>query len=280
MPDGETLARAYAREYYGSSAKKFIGPIARLVGRLQEGRSRLVERYAPPLSGCKLLLDVGCGNGDFLRQAARRGYAPEGTELSPESARRASPDGSLKVHIGEVASLAFQGGTYRAVTLWHVLEHLREPLAALRTARAALQPDGKLFLSLPNVGSVQAKRYGKHWFHRDPPRHLWHFGVGTLAALLQEAGFRPLRWWHFSLEQNPYGFLQSTLNASGHQQDHLYEILKGAGGAARMLDRDVLQGVLLAPLCLALSAYEAAIRRGGTVTVVAAPVAEREPRST
>lgn len=268
-PTGEELAIAYAPQYYGVGREKFVGPMAAMVRRFQMGRVRFVARFAPPSREAKRLLDIGCGNGNFLRNARRGGFSVEGTEYSETSARRASPAGDLRIHVGDSATLPLAPGHYRAVTLWHVLEHLPEPLATLQNAHRALATDGCLFVSLPNAESWQARFAGPVWFHRDPPRHLWHFGTKSLRRILSRAGFRVVYERHFSFEQNPYGWLQSMLNRLGFPADRFYEVLKRqqAVTPSVLLEGFVAAGLL--PVAVALSILEASAQCGGTIAVVA-----------
>ena len=201
------LARAYDAEYYGPSRAKFVAPIARAVGSFQRGRARLVARRLP--RGARVL-DVGCGNGGFLLEMARRGYAVAGTERTTACAARVPGDAGITVHVGDLLELELAPHSFDAVTLWHVFEHLDRPLATLERIRGLLAPRGFLFLSLPNVESAQARRYGVHWFHHDPPRHLFGFGPRSLEKLLAAAGFALERASTFSLEQNPFGEVQSA----------------------------------------------------------------------
>lgn len=269
MPTAEELARAYAPSYYGATRRKFVGPVARTIGWFQEGRARTVLGLLGR-SGAGAVLDVGCGNGDFLRSLARRGVRVVGTELSAESARRASPEGDLDVRVGELHRIAdLPGAGFAAVTLWHVLEHVPEPLETLCAARRLLAPGGWLVVSLPNAESWQARVFGRHWFHADPPRHLWHFSPRTLRRLCRRAGFTAVREDHFSMEQNPYGWLQSALNACGFEADRLYDTLKRTRPAGVATLADVALGALLAAPALAASVLESAAGAGGTFTLVA-----------
>ncbi|MCW5888990.1 MAG: class I SAM-dependent methyltransferase [bacterium] len=269
-PDDAVLARAYAADYYGASARKFVGPIARGVAWFQEGRARQATRLLPP--GGRVL-DVGCGNGGFLAALARRGFRVEGTERTADGAARV-PEG-IPVHVGDLVDLALPAATYDLVTLWHVFEHLRRPDAALARIRTLLRPGGTLLMAVPNAGSWQARLFRRHWFHHDPPRHLWAFDPPSLLALLCRAGFtgRVLGTW--SLEQNPFGVAQSTLNAAGFPRDRAYDVLKGVATASRgtrALDAVLLAA--LAPVGVALSVAESMVGRGGTVVVSARPEGE------
>jgi hypothetical protein len=129
---------------------------------------------------------------------------------------------------------------------------------------------------VPNCDSLQARLFGRHWFHLDLPRHRFHFGPRSLEALLTRHSFRIVRRDHFCLEQNPFGWLQSAYNALGFPADLLYDLLKAPSaktGTARAHPWAcaavlALLPVLL-PLALLLTLCDAALRQGGTVEVYA-----------
>lgn len=270
-PPPGVLAKYYATEYYGASPKKFIGPIARLVAWFQEGRARMVARAIP--AGGRVL-DIGCGNGGFLGQMRARGFAVEGTEWTRESAARVA--GGITVHVGDLLELDLPRGSYDAITLWHVFEHLAQPEETLRRIHGLLRPGGVLFLSMPNHESWQAALCGAGWFHLDPPRHLHGFGVRSLGALLRRCEFRVGSRHTWSMEQNPYGVIQGVLNNFFTPRDRAYGVLKGTSRAPvrqRLLDL-FLVGVLT-PAALAFSIIESMAGRGGTMTVVAERKRER-----
>jgi hypothetical protein len=73
---------------------------------------------------------------------------------------------------------------------------------------------------------LQANIFGKHWFHLDIPRHLHHFTTDGLSHLLKRNGFIIARTATFSLEQGPFGVLQSLLNSVFRQENILYGLLK------------------------------------------------------
>jgi len=71
-----------------------------------------------------------------------------------------------------------------------VLEHLADPLEALRAVAHSLAPQGVALIRVPNVEGVMARLCGEDWFQLDAPRHLWGFGANSLALLLGEAGLK------------------------------------------------------------------------------------------
>ena len=123
------------------------------------------------------LLDIGCGDGAFLLRAAHAGFTCTGTERNPEPARahgiEALPD----------LDAAERKAPFDAITLWHVFEHVEDPRGLLLRIRGLLAPDGVLIIAVPDQGSLQARLFGRHWFHLDVPRHLWHFSARGLEKL-------------------------------------------------------------------------------------------------
>lgn len=263
----EKLPQYYAPEYYGSGNKKFIGPVARFVSFFQEGRARLLSRL---LTRRARVLDVGCGDGGFLEQLRARGFQTEGTEWTPESAKRAARGSDAPIHAGDLLELNLPMESYHCVTLWHVFEHLREPAAALERILELLKTGGYLVMSMPNQESWQAKALGPAWFHLDPPRHLYGFGPRSISRLLRKKGFRIRTIHSWSFEQNPYGMIQGVLNAAGFPRERAYSVLKGTADVSfsiKVIDAALVAG-LTAP-ALALSLIESAAGKGGTFTVIA-----------
>ena len=82
---------------------------------------------------------------------------------------------------------------FDAITLWEVIEHLREPIVELRRLRDHLRPGGMLMLSTPNNGHWQAVRAPDLWIGYRPPSHLLYFTAGTLTDALKRSGFERIQ---------------------------------------------------------------------------------------
>jgi SAM-dependent methyltransferase len=144
------------------------------------------------------LLDVGCGNGDFLASLRERGWEVFGTDFSNAACEFARAKG-ISVHQGPLASAGFSDKLFDVVTLWHVLEHLPDPTAELIEIRRILRDDGLLIIQVPNSKSITLKLTGIHWLPLDLPRHLQHFTPLTLNQLLKQTGFTPASRQDFHL---------------------------------------------------------------------------------
>jgi SAM-dependent methyltransferase len=77
---------------------------------------------------------------------------------------------------------------YEAITLWHVLEHIPDPVPQLRRLARALVPGGVLALEVPNAGSAVARHTGSGWGSLEPDVHVNQFSPSTLRGALERAG--------------------------------------------------------------------------------------------
>ena len=160
----------------------------------------LVTAYRPNPAR---ILDVGCATGIFVGVAQQAGWQATGVDASEWMVSRARircPTAAFRV--GTLDEIQFPADSFEVITLWDVLEHVSSPRQTLDRVRNWLTPDGCLFLSVPNADSVMARLMGRRWvlLLRE---HLWYFSPVTLATLLRQAGFDPVRprpkRVHFSL---------------------------------------------------------------------------------
>ena len=129
------------------------------------------------------LLDYGCGTGHFLAGAKKAGWQVTGLEPNARARQDAAARvGQPILEPGALATLA--PGSFDAVTLWHVLEHVHTLGDTLEQLIRVLRPGGKLLIAVPNVDSLDAQHYGPDWAAYDVPRHLYHFGPAPMRRLL------------------------------------------------------------------------------------------------
>jgi SAM-dependent methyltransferase len=155
-----------------------------------EVRAELLRAAVPPPAR---LLELGCASGHFLAAAVARGYAAEGIEPGADQAAAARERAGVPVFAGTLADAALEEGAFDVVCGWHVLEHIPQPVDALRDLRRALRPGGALLLEVPNAESLAARHAGRRWLHLDLPHHVAQFGPRSLRAALQAAGFADVR---------------------------------------------------------------------------------------
>lgn len=274
VPESE-IGAFYPPSYYGDDNVRFNPAMEALVRVFRRRRAAVIARLTKPGRA----LDVGCGRGFLLATLRSLGFSVAGTELTEHAARHARTVLGIDVHVGPFLDGPHPEGAFQAVIFWHSLEHFADPLAAIARARALLAPGGFLVIAVPNSDSLQARLFGGDWFHLDAPRHYVHFGARSLLAALAKAGFRPREISHFSLEQNPYGALQSLYNAVGFEFNWLYTLLKTRSARPENVPPRRLQTALVVALlplfgaiAFALWSLELVLRRGGTIDVYAEKV--------
>jgi len=160
--------------------------------------------------GSGLVLDVGCGGGLVLGMVSRHQVRVAGMDISVEAAGSAWKINSVPAVCGTLEHLPILEGSCAVITMFHVVEHLHDPVTHLTAARLLLRKGGRLVLQVPNADSWQFHVFGKRWNGIDVPRHLINYRTQDLADLLIRCGFQIKRIKHFNLRDNPAGFATSV----------------------------------------------------------------------
>jgi 2-polyprenyl-3-methyl-5-hydroxy-6-metoxy-1,4-benzoquinol methylase len=189
-PDETEIAKSYLSEDYISHSDKkqsltdHVYHLAR--NYMLREKYNLVRKITGRETGT--LVDIGSGTGYFADYMNGKGWNVKGVELS-EQAREYSVSrfGLTVVSPPEVSVI--KDGSVDCITLWHVLEHLYDPVMWLKEISRILKDDGKCIIALPNIKSADAVWFGNEWAALDVPRHLWHFSPETLPAFINLHGF-------------------------------------------------------------------------------------------
>lgn len=140
------------------------------------------------------LIDVGAGAGGFAAAAHKNHFAVTAIEMDPECCQYMGHAlGVTAICTDEPENALRSLKSARVVTLWHVLEHLREPGAMLAAATHALEPGGVLALGIPNPRSIQFRVLRQRWAHLDAPRHLCLMPASAILHKTGELGLEVVR---------------------------------------------------------------------------------------
>ena len=164
--------------------------------RMMEGVHRRTESLvASVTSGPGRLLDVGCGYGFFLDHMARRAWSVKGIEISAAPRQYGRDRLSLDISSRPFPRPDWRDGSFDAVSLLYVIEHLPDPVAALKEAHRLLRPGGLLILRWPHTTPIA--RWLKPWESKlrlyQAPSHLFDFSPETMTRLLSGIGFERIR---------------------------------------------------------------------------------------
>jgi len=145
------------------------------------------------------LLDVGCGTGDFLFFGMNNGWKVYGTEIRNEVCNYIKEKRGIEIYNGKLKDANYPEDFFDVITLWHVLEHMEDPLENLKEVNRILKKDGLLVVAIPNVNSyiykilyLISKIKNKPFFlfgKKGQELHLYHFSPVTIKEILKKAGF-------------------------------------------------------------------------------------------
>jgi SAM-dependent methyltransferase len=175
---------------YGTQHHPASG-LGQWVARLLPGQRQKLDkgfRYLPKPAQGQRLLDIGCGNGNFLVSASEAGWQVSGIEPDPKAATAARQRG-VDVTVGTVDLLASESNCFDAITVSHVIEHVHEPKQLLQAVQRLLKPGGIVYIDTPNIQSHGAKLFRQNWRGLETPRHLVLFNPASLKGLLASTGF-------------------------------------------------------------------------------------------
>ncbi len=187
MPTEAELEEYYAGEYRldYQFALKGAPPRFHQTRSQREAEARFAL-LRPILSHGARLLDFGSGSGEFLGLAARAGLRVQGLEPGESFAAYSRKAHGVAVETGTWQQAEYAPGAFDVITANHVLEHLREPVSAMRQLASWLADEGVIHISVPNVMGERARSF--HHFHF---AHVHSFSPQTLLWAGMMAGLEP-----------------------------------------------------------------------------------------
>jgi 2-polyprenyl-3-methyl-5-hydroxy-6-metoxy-1,4-benzoquinol methylase len=135
-------------------------------------------------------LDVGCSTGFVVEAARARGWDAIGIDLNPSAIEYGKGRG-LDLRTVALEDAGFAPGSFDAVSLFDVLEHLFDPVRTVRACVELLAPDGILFLYVPNFDSASRLLMGKEAHFIWPTHHLNYYTPSTIRDLMVRNGLVP-----------------------------------------------------------------------------------------
>ncbi len=195
-PSSAQLDIIYPSNYYS-----FAGTTHRLVARVQRfWESGKVKLYRELVGdGPRRLLDVGCGDGRFLsllRDFGDEDWQLAGLEFDKSAVDKCRGAGfeAFVERVEDFAQREEQQGSYDAVIMLQLIEHVEDPALICERVHSLLRPGGVFIIETPNLGGLDYRLFrGRWWGHYHFPRHWNLFSKDSLARMLEERGFEIAR---------------------------------------------------------------------------------------
>jgi SAM-dependent methyltransferase len=190
--DDEHYSKVYASRDYQEIVRDLgINSHEYRVGRFGVERVGLMAESLPPAAGpAPRYLDVGCSTGFVVEAARDRGWRASGLDLNPSAVEFGRGRG-LDLRAVALAEAGFAPGSFDAISLFDVLEHLLDPARTLRTCIDLLVPGGILFLYVPNYDSASRLLMGPAAHFIWPTHHLNYYTPATIRDLMTRHGLTP-----------------------------------------------------------------------------------------
>lgn len=168
-----------------------IDPDGQSRNRLQEAQAYLanIKEELEFIEGLEpgKILDVGCGPG-WLLSAIDPGWDKYGIEPSRKAGAIAASHANIEIGTFEDADV--KNKTFDLIVMYHVIEHMKNPVDALRSAQSMLRPEGHMVLGTPDFDSGAARRYGANYRLLHDPTHISLFSNDSMHRLLRDVGFK------------------------------------------------------------------------------------------
>jgi SAM-dependent methyltransferase len=190
QPSDEELNKTYGLNYF------LLGEDEGGVKHRMELKQTTADRYLDLLvrycgESRGKLLEIGCGQGDFLVRAATVGFEVTGVDYSADACDKARQklNGRGRVICGEIDALEEAAAAcYDVCALLDVIEHVRNPRYLMGSVHRLLKPGGVVFVAAPSLDLWSARLLKNNWMEFKP-EHLFYFNGATLQTLLFHSGF-------------------------------------------------------------------------------------------
>ena len=191
-PSEKEIERLYQEDYFSSHYDDGLQPgSSQFRKRIRQEDHRI--RFIKTVKRSGRLLDLGCGYGYFLAACRDYGYEVEGLDVSDYAAQYAIDRLRLPITIGDPSAVSFEPHSFDIITMWHFLEHSRDPQLPIAKAKHWLKRDGILVIDVPNHVGTDARLIWEKWDGWSLPYHFYHFTPQSLTRLLGLQGFEVIR---------------------------------------------------------------------------------------
>ena len=201
----EEEIRKFYSEDYRKNYKGILTPKPKHIlraGRLAHERLDEIKEFLKPQSS---LLDVGSGGGEFVYTCQSTGLDAHGIEPNQGYANFSVDAYGIDVACNFFDEVQFKEESFDCITMFHVLEHLEDPVGSVRLLSRFLRPEGHFVIEVPNVDYTETAPNQK--WHLG---HLYNFNLQTLQAAGIRAGLEPIRTYYTGFGSSLFTVFQKT----------------------------------------------------------------------
>lgn len=192
-------------------------------------RKPFIASICNRLSRQSRILDVGCGNGNFLNEVRTvTGCQAYGIDISKTVAKTALENYGIDVFSGTILELPYPNDFFDVITAWSYLEHVNNPSEVLLKMSNLLKNDGLCVISTPNFDSLNARLFKGKWYHLDCPRHLYIYTPRTVTGLLEKSSLSVKKIMYNKSSKGVLGSLQYCVYGDNYSDNHHNRVRKSS----------------------------------------------------
>ncbi|HMH16103.1 MAG TPA: class I SAM-dependent methyltransferase [Edaphobacter sp.] len=208
IPTVTELAGFYSQDYYAYQPVRKDSRLKTFAKKLLRTK---IKTHDPVFPRSGEFLDIGCGSGEYLHKMLAEGWSVRGVEPSTFGAAEGRQSG-LDIFNGTLHEAQFAANSFDYIRSNHSFEHVPNPVEMLDEIYRILKPGGKLFIGIPNAGSIPHRIFSKYWWYLGAPVHTYSYTVPTISAIVQRSGFAIDRIYYNSNFVSLLGSLQIYAN--------------------------------------------------------------------
>lgn len=190
-PAEKDLLKTYSKKYFNH------GKYSDFSSMRKENERRLKFIKEQKVRENARILDFGCATGDFINHGAKEFdmWGLDISEFAIDEAKAKNPGIAHQIQGGFLEGKAYCENFFDAVVLWDVIEHLWDPVDTCEKLIKFLKPEGYIFISTPNIGSLASHIMKKYWIFMTVPEHLGFFSRKTLNYLFEKRlNLKMVKW--------------------------------------------------------------------------------------
>lgn len=158
-------------------------------------RLKIIRKFFPKSLKNKQIriLDFGTGLSNFIYLAKKQGYDVYGQDIDQKIMQFHKRKKMKMADINKIKDNYFD-----VITLFHVFEHIDEPLELLELLKKKLKKNGIIYIDVPNGESLEIKLFGEGspYVSTSDKSHLYYYSLKTLSRILKDSGFKIVRKKH------------------------------------------------------------------------------------
>ena len=222
-------AKFYPPDYAPHKAKVDTKQLDQCEMKNKLKRKPFIASICNRLSRQSRILDVGCGNGNFLNEVRTvTGCQAYGIDISKTVAKTVLENYGIDVFSGTILELPYPNGFFDVITAWSYLEHVNNPSEVLLKMSNLLKSNGLCVISTPNFDSLNARLFKGKWYHLDCPRHLYIYTPRTVTGLLERSSLSVKKIMYNKSSKGVLGSLQYCFYGDNYSDNHHNRVRKSS----------------------------------------------------